>query len=173
MLFRSERFLHSVRAANPTLAVIVVDDMSPDGTGAIVEQMARLDGLISIINRQGKKGLGAAYLAGFARALEAGFDSVLTMDADFSHDPNTIPGLIDALQNGADVVVGSRYVPGGSIVGWPIHRHVLSKYGNFYTRFVLGLSPRDCTSGFRGYRATTLSSIDLSTIRGDGYVFLT
>ncbi|MFZ9984582.1 MAG: polyprenol monophosphomannose synthase [Ilumatobacteraceae bacterium] len=168
-----ERFLAVVRAANPTLSVVVVDDMSPDGTGQIVERLATPDGLLSVIHRSGKKGLGAAYLAGFARALEQGFDNVLTMDADFSHDPTVIPQLISALERPSAVVIGSRYVKGGSIVGWPLHRHVLSKYGNFYTRFVLGLTPRDCTSGFRAYRASTLSSIDLQSIKGDGYVFLT
>ncbi len=168
-----ERFLAAVRAANPTLSVVVVDDMSPDGTGQIVERLATSDGLLSVIHRSGKKGLGAAYLAGFARALEKGYDNVLTMDADFSHDPAVIPQLISALERPSAVAIGSRYVPGGSIVGWPLHRHVLSKYGNFYTRFVLGLTPRDCTSGFRAYRASTLSSIDLQSIKGDGYVFLT
>jgi dolichol-phosphate mannosyltransferase len=95
------------------------------------------------------------------------------MDADFSHDPTMIPQLITALEDDSAGAVGSRYVPGGSIVGWPLHRRVLSKYGNFYTRFVLGLTPRDCTSGFRAYRSSTLAAIDLSSIKGDGYVFLT
>ena len=168
-----EKFLRVVRETNPTLAIVVVDDLSPDGTGQIVENIARSDNLLSVIHRKGNKGLGAAYLAGFARALESGFDNILTMDADFSHDPSVIPQLIDALESHADVAIGSRYIPGGAIVGWPLHRHVLSKYGNFYTRFVLGLTPRDCTSGFRAYRSTTLSAIDLGSIKGDGYVFLT
>ena len=136
-----EKFLRVVRETNPTLAIVVVDDLSPDGTGQIVENIARSDNLLSVIHRKGNKGLGAAYLAGFARALESGFDNILTMDADFSHDPCVIPQLIDALESHADVAIGSRYIPGGAIVGWPLHRHVLSKYGNFYTRFVLG-SPR-------------------------------
>ena len=168
-----ERFLSVVRGANPSLAIIVVDDLSPDGTGEIVERLAQQDQLLSVIHRKGKKGLAAAYLAGFDHALERGFDNVLTMDADFSHDPSVIPSLVAALEQPADVAIGSRYVPGGSIIGWPIHRHVLSKYGNFYTRFVLGLVPRDCTSGFRAYRASTLAAIDLQSIKGDGYVFLT
>lgn len=168
-----ERFLKTVRQANPELAIIVVDDLSPDGTGQIVEELTKSDAQLSIIHRSGKKGLGAAYLAGFDRALERGFDNVLTMDADFSHDPVVIPTLISALERPADVAIGSRYVPGGSIIGWPLHRLVLSKYGNFYTRFVLGLAPRDCTSGFRAYRASTLAAIDLQSIKGDGYVFLT
>ena len=168
-----ERFIRLVRKHNPNLAIVVVDDLSPDGTGEIAEVLASTDPLISVIHRSGKRGLGAAYLEGFSNALSRGFDAVITMDADFSHDPAIIGQMIDQLNNSFDSVIGSRYVEGGSIVGWPLHRRFLSRYGNFYTRFVLGLSPRDCTSGFRGYRATTLSSIDLSTIRGDGYVFLT
>lgn len=168
-----ERFLRLVRAHNPELSIVVVDDLSPDGTGAIVEHLTSDDPRLSVIHRSGEKGLGAAYLAGFSHALGANFREVLTMDADFSHDPAMIPQLVLALRNGADVAIGSRYVPGGSIVGWPLHRMVLSRYGNFYTRFVLGLKPRDCTSGFRAYRASTLASIDLSSIKGDGYVFLT
>ena len=168
-----EKFLSRVRETNPGLSIVVVDDLSPDGTGAIVEQLSNTDSLLSVIHRSGKKGLGAAYLAGFARALERGFDNIVTMDADFSHDPAVIPSLLGALENDSAVAIGSRYIPGGSIVGWPLHRHVLSKYGNFYTRFVLGLTPRDCTSGFRAYQSTTLAAIDLSSIKGDGYVFLT
>lgn len=168
-----ERFLHHVRSLNPELSIIVVDDLSPDGTGAIVERLASIDPRLAIIHRSGKKGLGAAYLAGFDHALAHGFREVLTMDADFSHDPAVIPQLVHALHSGADVAIGSRYVPGGSIVGWPLHRMVLSRYGNFYTRFVLGLKPRDCTSGFRAYRSSALASIDLPSIKGDGYVFLT
>ena len=168
-----EKFLSRVRETNPGLSIVVVDDLSPDGTGAIVEQLSNTDSLLSVIHRSGKKGLGAAYLAGFARALERGFDNIVTMDADFSHDPAVIPSLLGALENDSAVAIGSRYIPGGSIVGWPLHRHVLSKYGNFYTRFVLGLTPRDCTSGFRAYQSTTLAAIDLGSIKGDGYVFLT
>jgi dolichol-phosphate mannosyltransferase len=168
-----EKFLSRVRETNPGLSIVVVDDLSPDGTGAIVEQLSNTDSLLSVIHRSGKKGLGAAYLAGFARALERGFDNIVTMDADFSHDPAVIPSLLGALENDSAVAIGSRYIPGGSIVGWPLHRHVLSKYGNFYTRFVLGLTPRDCTSGFRAYRSSTLAAIDLNSIKGDGYVFLT
>ena len=168
-----EKFLTRVRETNPGLSIVVVDDLSPDGTGAIVEQLSNTDSLLSVIHRSGKKGLGAAYLAGFARALERGFDNIVTMDADFSHDPAVIPSLLGALENDSAVAIGSRYIPGGSIVGWPLHRHVLSKYGNFYTRFVLGLTPRDCTSGFRAYQSTTLAAIDLNSIKGDGYVFLT
>ncbi len=168
-----EKFLTRVRETNPGLSIVVVDDLSPDGTGAIVEQLSNTDSLLSVIHRSGKKGLGAAYLAGFARALERGFDNIVTMDADFSHDPAVIPSLLGALEDDSAGAVGSRYVPGGSIVGWPLHRRVLSKYGNFYTRFVLGLTPRDCTSGFRAYRSSTLAAIDLNSIKGDGYVFLT
>ena len=168
-----ERFLLHVRSSNPHLDIVVVDDVSPDGTGALVDKLAARDERLSVIHRRGPKGLGAAYVAGFEHALRCGHEVILTMDADFSHDPSVIAQLIEEIQNGADVAIGSRYVPGGSIVGWPLHRMVLSRYGNFYTRFVLGLKPRDCTSGFRAYRASTLASIDLSSIKGDGYVFLT
>ena len=167
------RFVSAVRNLNPTLEIVVVDDLSPDGTGQIAEEISAKDPLVSVIHRGGRRGLGAAYLAGFAYALSRDFTQVLTMDSDFSHDPAVISRLIVALSTSSAVAIGSRYVAGGSIVGWPLHRRVLSKYGNFYTRFVLGLTPRDCTSGFRAYRASTLSSIDLQSIKGDGYVFLT
>ena len=167
------RFVSAVRNLNPTLEIVVVDDMSPDGTGQIAEEISAKDPLVSVIHRHGRRGLGPAYLAGFAYALSRDFTQVLTMDSDFSHDPAVIPKLIVALSTSSAVAIGSRYVAGGSIVGWPLHRRVLSRYGNFYTRFVLGLTPRDCTSGFRAYRASTLSSIDLQSIKGDGYVFLT
>ena len=168
-----ERFIRSVRASNPFLSIVVVDDLSPDGTGAIVDGLAAADQSVSVIHRAGPRGLGAAYVAGFLYALDRNVPFILTMDADFSHDPAVIPQLLDRLTNGADVAIGSRYVRGGKISGWPVHRRVLSKYGNFYTRFVLGLTPRDCTSGFRAYRSSTLSAIGLDSIKGDGYVFLT
>lgn len=167
------RFVSAVRRLNPTLEIVVVDDLSPDGTGQIAEEISAKDPLVSVIHRGGHRGLGPAYLAGFAYALSRDFTHVLTMDSDFSHDPAVIPSLISALSSSSSVAIGSRYIAGGSIVGWPFHRRALSKYGNFYTRFVLGLTPRDCTSGFRAYRASTLSSIDLQSIKGDGYVFLT
>jgi dolichol-phosphate mannosyltransferase len=167
------RFVSSVRSLNPALEIVVVDDLSPDGTGEIAEEISAKDPLVSVIHRHGRRGLGPAYLAGFAHALSRDFTQVLTMDTDFSHDPAVIPKLISALSTSSSVAIGSRYIAGGSIVGWPFHRRALSKYGNFYTRFVLGLTPRDCTSGFRAYRASTLSSIDLQSIKGDGYVFLT
>lgn len=168
-----ERFLRSVRESNPFLSIVVVDDLSPDGTGAIVERLADVDPHLSVIHRVGRRGLGAAYVAGFDHAMKHDFPIVVTMDADFSHDPEVIPRLLERLADGADVAIGSRYVDGGKILGWPLHRLVLSKYGNFYTRFVLGLGPRDCTSGFRAYRSRTLSTIGLDSIKGDGYVFLT
>ena len=168
-----EHFLRAVRGSNPFLSIVVVDDLSPDGTGAIVDRLAVDDPRLSVIHRVGRRGLGAAYVAGFDHAIELGFPFVVTMDADFSHDPEAIPRLLEKLVDGADVAIGSRYVDGGKIMGWPLHRLVLSKYGNFYTRFVLGLGPRDCTSGFRAYRSSTLSTIGLDSIKGDGYVFLT
>ena len=165
-----ERFLRDVRSHNPGLAIVVVDDLSPDGTGEILDLLATEDKQLSVIHRSGNRGLGAAYLAGFDYALKNGFSEVVTMDADSSHDPNAVSDLLRAIHDGADVSIGSRFVPGGSIIGWPFHRMFLSRYGNYYTRFVVGLVPRDCTSGFRAYRASALSMIDLPSIKGNGYV---
>lgn len=167
------RFLAALRAAVPDADVLVVDDNSPDGTGALAEQAAAELGQVKVLHRPGKQGLGTAYRAGFAVALDEGYEAVVQMDADLSHDPSVVPVMLERLADGADAVVGSRYVAGGGTVDWPLHRRVLSRWGNRYTATVLRLPLRDVTSGFRAYRAATLRAIDPATTTAEGYAFLT
>ena len=165
--------LRAVRAAVPDADVLVVDDNSPDGTAALVEETAAEQDQIKLLRRAGKQGLGSAYRQGFAVALDEGYDVVVSMDVDFSHDPAVLPELLRLIRSGADAVVGSRYVPGGATVDWPLHRRLLSRWGNRYTSFVLGLRVRDCTSGYRAYRAAALRAIDPASTTAEGYAFLT
>jgi dolichol-phosphate mannosyltransferase len=165
--------LRAVRAAVPDADVLVVDDNSPDGTAALVEETAAEQDQIKLLRRAGKQGLGSAYRQGFAVALDEGYDVVVSMDVDFSHDPAVLPELLRLIRSGADAVVGSRYVPGGTTVDWPLHRRLLSRWGNRYTSFVLGLRVRDCTSGYRAYRAAALRAIDPASTTAEGYAFLT
>jgi dolichol-phosphate mannosyltransferase len=177
--------LNAIRQAAPTAAVLVIDDRSPDGTGALAEQVAAELGQITVIHRDGVPGLGAAYRHGFAVALGAvsgdgagcppacSYDVVVSMDADFSHDPTVIPNMLSLIEGGADLVIGSRYVEGGGTVDWPLHRRLLSRWGNRYTGMALGLGVRDCTSGFRAYRGSTLAAIEPHTTSAEGYAFLT
>lgn len=167
-----ERFLAAVRAAVPATDVLVVDDNSPDGTGDLAEKVGAELGQIKVLHRAGKDGLGSAYRAGFGRALREGYDVIVQMDCDFSHDPAMIAVLMDVVVDGADCSVGSRYVPGGSTPNWPYYRQALSRYGNRYTSAVLGLGVRDATSGFRAYRADTLRTIDVESTRSSGYAFM-
>ena len=159
-----------VRAAVPDADVLVVDDGSPDGTGDVAEELASGDPQVSVVHRTAKEGLGAAYLHGFRVALERGYDVIGEMDADGSHQPEQLPRLLDALE-GADLVLGSRWVPGGSVVNWPWTRRALSRGGNLYTRVLLGIPVRDATGGFRLFRRTTLEKIDLDAVRSVGYCF--
>ena len=168
-----EPFLRAVRDAAPTTDVLVVDDNSPDGTGAIAETVGAEIGGVSVLHRPGKAGLGSAYREGFARVLDGSYDVVVSMDADFSHDPTQIPQFVGAVEAGADLVIGSRYVRGGGTTDWPVRRQLLSKWGNAYTRTILGVSARDCTSGYRAYRATALAAIDPTSTSAEGYAFLT
>lgn len=165
-------FLEAVRSAVPAAEVLVVDDASPDGTGELAEKAGAELGQVTVLHRRGKEGLGAAYRAGFAWALAEDVDVIVQMDCDFSHDPAMIATLIEVVASGADCVVGSRYVPGGSTPNWPFHRQALSRYGNRYTAAMLGLEVRDATSGFRAYRAETLRTIDVATTRSNGYAFM-
>ena len=165
--------LRAVRASVPDADVLVVDDNSPDGTAALVEEVAADHGQIKLLRRAGKQGLGSAYRQGFSVALDEGYDVVVSMDVDFSHDPGVLPELLRLLDAGADAVIGSRYVPGGATVDWPLHRRLLSRWGNRYTSFVLGLQVRDCTSGYRAYRAEALRAIDPGSTSAEGYAFLT
>ena len=159
-----------VRAAVPELDVLIVDDNSPDGTGKLADQLAMADAAISVLHRPGKSGLGKAYLAGFDEALARGYDVVMEMDADGSHQPEQIPNLLAALFE-ADLVLGARWVPGGGAVNWPKHREWLSRGGNFYTRMMLGIPLHDATGGFRAFRATTLKALDLHEVDSQGYCF--
>lgn len=164
--------LDRVREAVPEADVLVVDDGSPDGTADRAEQWAEANGGgLSVLRRAGKQGLGSAYRAGFARGLTQGYDALIEMDSDLSHDPAALPALISAVDSGADLAIGSRYVPGGSIPAWPKYREYLSRGGNRYASFLLGLQVRDATAGFRCYAASMLSQIDLDTITADGYGF--
>jgi dolichol-phosphate mannosyltransferase len=166
-----EDFLRRVRTAVPDADVLVVDDNSPDGTGSIAERVAAELGQINILHRPTKQGLGEAYRAGFGFGMEHGYDRLIQIDADLSHDPTSIPALLQAVADGADVAVGSRYVEGGSIPHWPWFRRALSRYGNRYAGFVLGLKTSDATSGYRAYRASALQSIDYARLRAKGYGF--
>jgi dolichol-phosphate mannosyltransferase len=151
--------------------VLIVDDASPDGTGELVAEIAVCDSRVSLIERAGKFGLGTAYITGFRRALEAGYDLVIGMDADFSHDPASLPQLVAAAAR-CDLAIGSRYVPGGSTPDWKIRRRFVSRFGNWVARTFLDLPVRDCTTGFKCYRRETLARLDLDRIDLVGYAFL-
>jgi dolichol-phosphate mannosyltransferase len=166
-----------VRAVLPQLArassehrLLVVDDSSPDGTGAIADGLAAEHDAVEVLHRGGKEGLGRAYIAGFRRALEGGAELVLEMDADFSHDPADVPRLIAAAGD-ADLVLGSRYVEGGGVEGWELHRRLLSRGGCFYARTILGVPVRDLTGGFKCFRRKVLETLDLDDVQADGYGF--
>ncbi|TNY35584.1 polyprenol monophosphomannose synthase [Thermomonospora catenispora] len=159
-----------VRAAVPAVEVLVVDDASPDGTGEIADRLAAEDEQVHVLHRTGKDGLGAAYLAGFGWALERGYDVLVEMDADGSHQPEELPALLTALVD-ADVVIGARYVPGGRVVNWPLRREALSRGANTYARLLLGVPLRDSTGGYRAYRATALHKIGLEGVDSRGYCF--
>ena len=164
--------LRRLRAAVPRASVLVVDDSSPDGTADLAEAAAaELGGVIGVLRRPAKAGLGSAYCTGFAWGVERGYEALVEMDADLSHDPAVLPRLLGALDDGADLVVGSRYVPGGSIPRWSWYRRALSRFGNRYASALLRLGVADATSGYRAYRADVLRKIDLEQVRADGYGF--
>jgi dolichol-phosphate mannosyltransferase len=166
-----ERVVRSVLASAPDLHVLVVDDNSPDGTGALADGLAAQEARVEVLHRPVKQGLGHAYVAGFSRALERGAGYVLEMDADLSHDPADLPRLLAAAREGADVVLGSRYVPGGAIRNWGSLRRLVSRGGCLYASFVLRLPVRDLTGGFKCFRADALRAIDYATVRSEGYAF--
>jgi len=161
-----------VRRAEPGVDVLVVDDGSPDGTGTIADELAHDDEQVHVIHRTEKAGLGAAYLHGFRWALDHDYDVIGEMDADGSHQPEELHRLLDALHT-ADLVIGSRWVPGGSVVNWPLSRQALSRGGNLYVRMLLGIPVKDATAGYRLFRRSTLEKIDLETVESTGYVFQT
>jgi dolichol-phosphate mannosyltransferase len=161
-----------LRALEPLgVHVLVVDDNSPDGTGEIADRLAQELAFVSVLHRRAKEGLGPAYVAGFRRALADGADLILEMDCDFSHDPADVPRLIAACESGADVALGSRYVPGGGTENWGRMRRLVSTGGSWYARKLLGVGIRDLTGGFKCYRRRVLEEIDLDAIRARGYAF--
>jgi len=166
-----ERMLRRVHEALPEAGVLVVDDGSPDGTADLVDAVAEELGDVHVLRRARKAGLGSAYRAGFAWGLANGYEACVEMDADFSHDPGALPGLVAPLSDGHELVIGSRYVAGGSIPNWSWSRHLLSWGGNRYATVVLGLGVADSTAGFRAYAATLLRRLDLDHIRAEGYGF--
>ena len=159
-----------VRSSVPEADILVADDNSPDGTGEIADELAAQDEHVRVMHRLGKEGLGAAYLAGFAWALQEGYDVVIEMDADGSHQPEQLHRLLDALR-GADLVLGSRWVPGGRTENWPKSRQLISRSGSAYTRLMLGVPIHDATGGFRAFRAETLRKLDLHEVASQGYCF--
>ncbi len=161
-----------LRAAQPDVHVLVVDDNSPDGTGKIADELAAADEAVQVLHRTEKGGLGAAYRHGFRIAMEQGYDVIGEMDADGSHQPEQLSRLLDALRD-ADLVIGARWIPGGSVVNWPRRREALSRGGNLYVRALLGIRVHDATAGYRVFRRETLEKIELDTVQSTGYVFQT
>lgn len=159
-----------VRAAVPTAHVLVADDNSPDGTGKLADELAVEDEYVHVLHRKGKEGLGAAYLAGFRWGIDHGYDVLVEMDADGSHQPEELPRLLTALK-GADLVLGSRWVPGGRTVNWPKYREIISKGGSTYSRLLLDVPIRDVTGGYRAFRKETLQGLGLDEVASQGYCF--
>lgn len=166
-----QEVLRLLRKACPDASVLVVDDGSPDGTADLAEAMGAEIGNVEVMRRPSKSGLGSAYRDGFRHGLIHGFDVMVEMDSDLQHDPAALPALLAAVADGADLAIGSRYVPGGSIPDWKWHRRALSKWGNRYASRVLGIGVKDATSGFRAYSSPALAKIDFQTVRADGYGF--
>jgi len=165
-----ERATSELIAHNPDVDLLIVDDNSPDGTGEIADRLALNSKKISVLHRKGKEGLGAAYIAGFKYAIEAGYDFIVEMDADGSHRSQDLPKLLEVCENN-DLVIGSRYVRGGKTMNWPLHRQWLSRGGNLYAKLMLGSKLNDMTAGFRVFRVSFLESMDLDSINARGYSF--
>lgn len=166
-----ERFVRAVRSAAPNADVLVVDDASPDGTGKLVDAMAKEDPGVRALHRASKLGLGTAYITAFQRGLGEGYERFIEMDADFSHDVRYLPDFIAALDAGYDVIIGSRNIPGGGVEGWGLGRHVISKGGSLYSRSILGLSVQDLTSGYKAFSRRALEAIGLHQVASNGYSF--
>ncbi|GCF11342.1 polyprenol monophosphomannose synthase [Dictyobacter arantiisoli] len=162
--------LDTVFSYAPQSDLLIVDDNSPDGTGQLADQIAAEDPRVHVLHRAGKLGLGTAYVAGFKYSIEHNYDAAFEMDADFSHDPKYLPGFLKTIEN-ADLVIGSRYIPGGSTPNWSYVRRLISGSGNIFARFMLHIPVHDCTAGYRCYRREVLESIDLDTIQSQGYAF--
>ena len=166
-----ESITNRLRRAVPAADILIADDNSPDGTGQIADRLAGADDHIHVMHRRGKEGLGAAYLAGFHWGLDRGYGVLVSHDADGSHQPEELPRLLDAINAGADMVKGSRWVKGGSVVNWPASRVFISKGGSLWTRLWLGIPVKDATGGFNAYRASTLRGISLDEVASAGYCF--
>jgi dolichol-phosphate mannosyltransferase len=166
-----ETFVRAVHAVVPDAHVLVVDDGSPDGTGKIADRLAGSDTRVRVLHRGAKLGIGSAYLDGFRWGLRSDYDVLVQMDTDLSHDPRYLPAMLEAIDRGAGVVLGSRNIEGGGVEGWGPGRHVLSKGGSMYSRAILGLPLRDLTSGYKAWRRDVLEQIDLSRVRSEGYSF--
>jgi len=166
-----ESIVRAVLEADPRVDVLVVDDGSPDGTGELADALARASPRVHVLHREGKAGLGKAYLAAFRWALERNYRFVLEMDADWSHHPRYLPTLLDRASSDADLVLGSRWVPGGGTLNWGLGRQFISRGGSLYARLILGLGIRDLTGGFKCFRAEVLRAIDLDTVNSTGYAF--
>ncbi len=164
------RMIDAVHALVPATDILVIDDGSPDGTARLVRERMAVDTRIHIVERSGKLGLGTAYCAGFAYALEKGYDIIMQMDADFSHDPKDLLRFLDEIQD-FDLIIGSRYVQGVNVINWPMSRLLLSWFANIYTRVITGMPVADATGGFKCFRADVLKRIDLAKIRSNGYAF--
>ncbi|MDO9308001.1 MAG: polyprenol monophosphomannose synthase [Deltaproteobacteria bacterium] len=164
------RLSSSVLDQHADIQILFVDDNSPDGTGKIIDELVSGNERIHVLHRAGKLGLGSAYREGFKAALSMGADYIIEMDADFSHDPGVLPEFLNAMQT-SDLVIGSRYLNGVSVVNWPIRRLILSYFASVYTRWVTGLQLRDCTSGFKCFRRSSLEAMDLDSVKSDGYSF--
>ncbi len=165
------RFVDAVRSAYPEADLMIVDDNSPDGTGDLADGIAAKDEHVRVMHRAGKLGLGTAYIQAFQKGLGEGYDRFFEMAADLSHDVRYLPAFVKALDDGADVVIGSRNIPGGGVEGWGLGRHVISKGGSLYSRTILGLSVKDLTSGYKAFTRRALDAIDIDTIHSNGYSF--
>ncbi len=166
-----EKVIERVLAIDPRISILVVDDGSPDGTPEIVERVAESNPHVGLMQRGRKMGLGTAYVAGFKRALDEGYDAVIEIDADLSHDPKYLPRMLRCMENGADFVIGSRYKSGVNVINWPLQRLLLSYFASVYSRLVTGMPFRDLTAGFTLIHTDVLRAIDLDTIRSNGYAF--
>ena len=164
-------YLDGVFEVVPHAHCLIVDDNSPDGTGALADQIARVDERVKVMHRPKKMGLGSAYLEAFHYAIAKGYELVFEMDTDLSHDPRYLPDFLEMFRDGADVVIGSRNILGGGVEGWGLGRHLLSKGGSLYSRVILGLQVNDLTSGYKGFRREVLDAIDLYAVKSEGYSF--
>lgn len=166
-----EMFIEAVQVVVPKAHILVVDDNSPDGTGKLADELAAKDDRIRVMHRPGKLGLGTAYVQAFEKYLGAGYEYFFEMDTDMSHDPAYLPDFYAAFDGGADVVTGSRNIPGGGVEGWGPGRHIISKGGSLYSRLILGVGVKDLTTGYKAFRKEALERIDISTVRSNGYSF--